>query len=189
MKKEMGSKTAEREEAAGADWERDRDIAGIQKDTGPGGKVRAGEVLATPRTITTDAGTMMIEVLAFEDPETAIDPLVAQRNNRAICREWIVGVECVDARPPNDAEDMTFFHDAAGIGGLLGSVEVYANGARNIFVRPPAGGSSFALIRLRPVVATTPQESAPLVHINAEDLDPDEGAWRRQESTRKGLPW
>jgi hypothetical protein len=70
--------------------------------------------------------------------------------NRGILAAGVEGVECLEVREPTRGERLDYEHFAP-YGSMLSSVEVYANGALNIFVRSKLLVYVIGVITVRPM--------------------------------------
>jgi hypothetical protein len=70
--------------------------------------------------------------------------------NRGILAAGVEGVECIDVREPSRGERLDY-EQFAPHGSMLSSVEVYANGAMNIYVRSKLLVYVIGVITVRPM--------------------------------------
>jgi hypothetical protein len=77
-------------------------------------------------------------------------------SNRSILSDGVVidgkPVECIEVREPSRGERIDY-EQFAPAGSMLSSVEVYANGAKNIFVRSKLLVYVIGVITVRPMLA------------------------------------
>jgi hypothetical protein len=71
-------------------------------------------------------------------------------SNRHILAEGVKDVECLEVREPSRGERIDY-EQFAPYGSMLSSVEVYANGAMNIFVRSKLLVYVIGVITVRPM--------------------------------------
>jgi hypothetical protein len=87
--------------------------------------------------------------------ETPIEEANANRAyNNSILREGVVidgkAVECLDNREPTGGERLDYERFSPW-GSMLTWVEIYANGAKNLFVRNKLSGKVIGVITIRPM--------------------------------------
>jgi hypothetical protein len=86
----------------------------------------------------------------IESTETSEDVCKMQAHNRSILADGVIGVSCVAVRPPTNGERIDY-EQFAPYGSMLSSVEEYANGAKNIFVRTKLEYKQIGVITVRPM--------------------------------------
>lgn len=84
----------------------------------------------------------------IETTETSEEVCKMQAHNRSILADGVIGVECVAVRPPTRGERIDY-EQFAPYGSMLSSVEEYANGAKNIFVRTKLEYKQIGVITVR----------------------------------------
>ena len=88
--------------------------------------------------------------------ETPVEEANANRAyNNSILRDGVVidgkAVECLENREPTRGERLDY-EGFAPWGSMLTWVEIYANGAKNIFVRNKLSGKVIGVITIRPML-------------------------------------
>lgn len=73
-------------------------------------------------------------------------------SNRHILADGVKDVECIDVRKPSRGERL-YYEQFSPAGSMLSSVEDYANGAKNIFVRSKLLVYVIGVITVRPMPA------------------------------------
>ena len=86
---------------------------------------------------------MPFKYVAIKDTKNGADGDACAFNS-ALLAEGVQGVECVEARRPTSGETLDYtpscnIYPVIPWGCFLSSVEVYANGARNFYVRKTQG--------------------------------------------------
>jgi len=87
----------------------------------------------------------------IEETATSEDVCKMQAYNRSILAGGVIGVECVAVRPPTQGERIDY-EQFAPYGSMLSSVEEYANGAKNIYVRTKLEYKQIGVITVRPML-------------------------------------
>jgi hypothetical protein len=87
----------------------------------------------------------------IDETETSEDVCKMQAYNRSILAGGVIGVECVAVRSPTRGERLDY-EQFAPHGSMLSSVEEYANGAKNLFVRTKLEYKQIGVITVRPIL-------------------------------------
>lgn len=105
----------------------------------------------------------------IETTEISEDVCKMQAHNRGILANGVVGVECIAVRPPTRGERIDY-EEFAPYGSMLSSVEEYANGAKNMFVRTKLEYKQIGVIIVRPMLPYDAEKEYKTLNFEKENL-------------------
>ena len=86
----------------------------------------------------------------IETTETSEDVEKMRIYNRSILADGVIGVTCLEARPVTRGERLDY-EQFAPAGSMLSFAEIYANGAKNFYVRTKLEYKQIGVITVRPM--------------------------------------
>jgi len=104
----------------------------------------------------------------IETTVTSEDVCKMQAHNRSILANGVIGVECVAVRPPTRGERLDY-EQFAPYGSMLSSVEEYANGAKNMFVRTKLEYKQIGVITVRPTLPYNAEKEYKVINFKKEN--------------------